>query len=100
MSYYNTTGLVGPELQERIDKCKSQEDKVLVLFKSYPKGKFTPADVHKHVLQASPLTSVRRAITDLTNDGHLIKLEERKKGNYGHPNRTWRLRTQSEKYGL
>ena len=38
-----------------------------------------------------PLTSVRRAVTNLTNRGDLVKTDKQVKGPYGRPEYQWRL---------
>ena len=39
----------------------------------------------------APITSIRRAITDLTNEGKLVKTNSLKKGNYGKKCHCWKL---------
>ena len=38
-----------------------------------------------------PLTSIRRALTNLTNAGELVKTDKQMKGMYGRPEHQWRL---------
>lgn len=38
-----------------------------------------------------PITSIRRAITNLTNDGELVKHDRMRMGDYGKDNHTWSL---------
>ena len=40
-----------------------------------------------------PITSVRRALTNLTNDEKLVKTDDFVKGNFGKKEHLWRLRT-------
>jgi len=42
-------------------------------------------------LPNSPITSVRRVITNLTGEGVLRKTDHQKEGPYGDPNYTWTL---------
>ena len=91
--YYNTTKIGNPDLTKEWIKAAKQEDLVLVTFKSFPSGKFTPFDVQRmlkdNFRKDYPVTSIRRAITDLTNDGKLHKTKYKTKGKYGKMNYTW-----------
>jgi Fe2+ or Zn2+ uptake regulation protein len=76
-------------------KAVRQKEIVLQFFRDRYSMNFTPAEVHKFISMRGDsilLTSVRRAITDLTKEGKLTKCDysERREGGYGHPNRTWR----------
>lgn len=89
MTYYNTTSVIGDELREYIDKTEKQKDKVLDLFQRYPAVEITAEDVQRLVLENAPITSARRAITDLYDQGHLEKVGQ-VKGRYGRPIFKWR----------
>jgi hypothetical protein len=82
--YYNTTNLEGTELEDSIAKATTQQEEIANTFAA------------KHILTASeawqvygtlrcPLTSIRRAITNLTEIGYLFKTENTKIGIYGKP---------------
>jgi len=91
--YYNTTNLTGGNLAEAVGKAETQKDIILKFFQSHPDMEFTPFDVQKHCqLQDAPVTSIRRAITNLTDEGKLTKTSNVKKGLYGAMNFTWRLK--------
>ena len=91
MSYYNTTGLIGNALLAAIDAADTHEGKVKTLFNEWIGRPLTPCEVHSIVTDdATPLTSTRRAMSDLTNEGVLIKTDERRVGIYGSLNHTWR----------
>ena len=94
MSYYNTTHLEGSELVEAWKQATNQEAKVLVLFRAHPAKYFSAPEVANKVFpnQSVPLTSVRRAITDLTNAGCLVRTDSKVPGLYGKDNYQWRLR--------
>ena len=47
--------------------------------------------VHKAFNNVWPLTSVRRAITNLSSDGELVKTNDKVTGIYGKPEHLWRL---------
>jgi hypothetical protein len=78
--YYNTTTLSGRELRQYETAAAGQESDVLALFQTYPDRDFSPDDVHQRVLQDAPITSVRRAMTNLTTRGLLVKTERKTLG--------------------
>lgn len=90
MTYFNTTGLKGDALKEAEGKASTQEDTVLDFFKA-TKGTFTPDQVNKRCLSEAPLTSVRRAMCNLTTQGKLVKTEKKLQGSYGRDCHAWTL---------
>jgi hypothetical protein len=66
-AYYNTNKIEGEALASARQRNLSQEDKVLALFMRYPDRDFSPHAVQSYVMPNAPLTSTRRAITNLTN---------------------------------
>ena len=55
-------------------------------------GAFTPSAIRRMVLPDAPLTSVRRAMTNLTKDGLLEKTELKAEGIYGRPEHFWKYK--------
>jgi hypothetical protein len=90
-SYHNTTGLAGEQLERRIEQAQSQEEAVEALFEAHPAACLTPFEVQDVALPNSPITSVRRAITNFTDQGVLRKTDHQKDGPHGDPNYTWTL---------
>lgn len=93
LDFFNTIHLSGEALKEALAQCNNQAERILkILSNGKPK---TPAEVHG-VYQShyanTPITSIRRAITNLTINGELEKLEEMKEGNYGKPNHKWKIK--------
>ena len=102
--YHNTTQSTQPELGQYQDKAKSQEERInryirgviaeqMTSAHHYFCGTqyFTPSMVRSHVFNDEvPLTSVRRAMTNLTDDGHLVKTDRQFPGPYGRPEFGWR----------
>ena len=89
-NFKNTTGENGEKLLEFNDKAKKQEIRVLELFKKCPK--LSPSEVYNdYPIQRTPLTSIRRAISNLKNQGILQKLKEKKDGLYGRPEYYYQL---------
>ena len=105
MTYYNTTRLEGEQLEKAETKAKSQEQIIFEYFemksiaaKSVTTKKledgYSPAQLWAILSDMGykyPLTSVRRAISNLTIDGKLIKTEEKRIGLYGSPEYVWRV---------
>jgi len=98
-SHHNTTGLKGEELEIREKKCKSQEEDVLEVFQVMNKSKIlTPELVLKHLttLQPSrysrtPLTSIRRAFSNLKDKGLILQSNIKVRGNFGMDVNGWML---------
>jgi len=96
--FHNTTHEVGAELKEATDKAKTQDDLVLRYFKARLAGiAFTPSQIHDRLIgfgqldKSTPLTSIRRAISNLTESGHLVKTTSKKPGPMGRNEYRWKL---------
>lgn len=98
--YYNTTELVGRELRRVKKKAERQEDVIMRLFRDV-RGCYGPSQVYDAVgaeRRQWPMTSIRRAITNLTNDGKLEKMPKDVKiqGKYGAMEGMWRYKRTEE----
>ncbi len=94
MNYYNTTKQTGDSLRRVQQKTMIQSDRVLMFFEDNALLSMSPSQVHSMVFadkENVPLTSVRRAISDLTNAGKLTKLNRYTSGLYGTKEHLWRL---------
>jgi hypothetical protein len=99
MSFHNTTGLSGSELEVRTEKAKSQDEDVLELFNGNYSVTMTPETAlntlkaaHPERYKNTPLTSIRRAFSNLKNKGLIRKLDNVKvAGNFGMKVNTWKL---------
>ena len=98
MTFYNTISETGEELKHSWRNTERQEKKVLRVFNTLPHSEMTPATVHSLMIswglisEQTPLTSIRRAMSVLTDEKKLEKLDDTKKpGSYGKPNCCWRL---------
>lgn len=99
--FHNTISLPNDELKVANKNCITQEQKVLAYFEKYPNQEFTPPQIQEGLsLYTTPLTSIRRAISNLsaTKDAlgnpiipKLIRTEHKAKGIYGMKNYTWKL---------
>ena len=87
MSHYNTTKESGKQLEIFEQTAKNQEHQILKIMELYKR--LSPSDVWKWYGKSIPLTSVRRALTNLSNQGKLIKTDEKKKGIYGREEYVW-----------
>ena len=88
--YFNTTNASGVTLSEYRRKAETQDEIVMGLFVRFD-CPLSPSFVLKHALSEAPITSVRRSITNLTNEGKLVKTGIRTKGIYGRMEYCWRL---------
>ncbi len=83
MSYYNTTNLKGQDLFEAIMQANSQEEFVLNLLRK--NKRMTASEIYRHYPKPAPITSIRRALTDLKKRGLVRKTNMKKRGIYGKP---------------
>lgn len=98
--YFNTTGLTGTELLLSNRKAEKQEEIILGIFKEHPRCKLTPFQAEERLRSKGhyyPITSIRRAMTNLTTSGKLIKsIRDRVKGIYGKDNHVWQYNAGQE----
>lgn len=91
--YFNTTSLSGPALTARKERIGGQNRKVLAYFRAHPESYYTPFNIQDNLFgEDVPITSIRRAMTTLTELGYLEKTDIRKPGRYGEVNYCWRLK--------
>lgn len=89
--YHKTTDISVAETIEKEKKAQSQEDKILGIYRQ--RIMLSPSQAHKIYCAAytnTPLTSIRRAISNLTRDGLLIKTEIQIKGLFGDKEKVWK----------
>jgi hypothetical protein len=94
--YFNTTNLKNEALKERQIKAGTQNALILSFFRDGKDYSYTPDEVHQYFTQRLygdrknwPITSVRRAITTLTDLGYLRQTGIMRKGSYGSLCNTW-----------
>ena len=90
MTWYNTTK--EPNKSELDQMAQSQEEKILDWFIEHPHIEATPFNIQQWCLPSSPITSVRRAMSDLTRDGNLEKTDRKAMEKYGMRNYQWKLK--------
>ena len=92
MAYHNTTDSFGDELASYEHLARAQDDRIYEYFTARPYAEKTPSQIHRDLFcERVPLTSVRRAMTNLTKRGLLEKTTNQKTGPYGRPEYLWRL---------
>ena len=92
-SFHNTIDLRGEQLARAHARAATQEEIVLGIFHASHKGLLTPEDVLRLMPARTPITSVRRAMTNLTERGQLVKTEHFTLGQYGVRVHYWSLVT-------
>lgn len=90
-SYHNTVKVGIDEEATRELLAKSQDEIVLSIFRAAPLCRHTPETIHSTHFPRTPLTSVRRAFTNLKNRGLIRKTGEQQPGLYGHLVNVWEL---------
>ena len=91
--FFNTIALEGAELKKAKEQTGLQDRRVLGLFEFYG-VKFTPFKIHElyeNHYGLTPVTSIRRSITSLTDAGKLVKTKEFKMERYGKRNHYWEI---------
>lgn len=89
-SFYNTTHETEPALSKRREAAEHQDE--VVLRYVVRKGAASPWEVHRALERDGyrwPITSIRRAMTNLAADGRLVKTEAKTQGAYGMPEHVW-----------
>jgi len=88
--YYNTNKEYGEELDTSKERALRQQNRILSYFQTFPTESFSPQDVWAALYDnKTPITSVRRAITNLTAAGKLRKTDTMKTSSYGKRCHTW-----------
>lgn len=90
MSFYNTIEETAEELAQSHEKAKTQEQKILECFYSCEEP-LSPSMVLSQTGLNCPITSIRRAMTNLSNDGKLEKTNDYVLGSYGKREHLWQL---------
>ncbi len=101
-AYYNTNKLNGKALTDAYGKARGQEEIILEFFQNNPYKECTPEEVWRLTgldQNNVPLTSIRRAMSNLTNDekNDLIKTDKLVDGRYGSPIHKWKLNISKHK---
>ena len=89
--YHNSNNTTGQLLISFEQKANSQEEEIKQMFTS--KNESTPSDIWKQSFKFRniPITSVRRAMTNLLNEGILCKTNRKVPGLFGRPESIYQL---------
>ena len=91
--FYNTANLQGDALKEHKFRAGRLNRRVLDFYKSHSYENYTPWEVNRALgVNSAPITSIRRAISDLTNMGYLIRTNIQRPGQYKEPCYGWQLK--------
>lgn len=91
--FYNTTDEDDNTNKVLTSIARKQDDIILDYFRNHPDDSFTPEAIHYvRFDEKTPITSVRRSITNLTAAGRLEKTDEKQLGVYGRMNYKWKYR--------
>lgn len=91
--YFNTTDEL-EKLPEYIGKAKTQNERVLQILKEV-NTHITPFEClayYELKYPIVPITSIRRALTTLVEQGLAEKVDVKKQGIFGRKNMQWRLK--------
>ena len=88
-TFFNTTRETGEVLKEMTAAAGKQNQEVLSIMRRLKSA--TPSQVHRAYGTLTPITSIRRAMTTLTSDGHLVKTDQKVMGPYARPEFIWKL---------
>ena len=93
-SFHNTIGVTGTDLVRAEADAATQEDIILELYRRARRA-LSPSQVWQRSIAAGyawPLTSVRRGITNLADQGHLVQTPKMRRGLWGKPEHLWQVR--------
>lgn len=96
--FYNTIGTTGVELKKFQRQTETQEEKILALLEQHPQEEMTKHEIKTHLVnmgkihEKTPESSISRALTDLMNDGKVLKLDKMRMGEFDKPNHLWKLK--------
>lgn len=87
-AFYNTNQTVPDDLITEIENAFSQEQKIMLLFAR--RQYLSPSQVNSY-FTGWPITSIRRAISNLTKRGILLKTRHTRKGPYHKNEYIWKI---------
>jgi len=93
-SFHNTTNESVSATTVFEEKAKTQEEIVLEYFQEHKAESFSPETILRRCFsnRRVPLTSIRRAMSNLTKKKLLEKTEKKKISSFGRPAYKWALR--------
>ena len=91
LRFFNTTGETGATLATYRAKASAQDRRILAIMEDL--GMASPSQVWAAMDKSCPITSVRRAMTNLTSAGMLVKMDHKVMGAFGRPEHVWQIVT-------
>ena len=97
-NFYNTIGAKGEELKKFQRQTETQADKILALMEKHPQEEMTKHEIKTQLVrlgkihEKTPESSISRALTDLMNEGKILKLDKMRMGEFDKPNHLWKLK--------
>ena len=89
-TFFNTISLDGEELERAKENCKSQEERLQLLIQvNQQVTPFEAQELYEKHFPKVPITSIRRALTNLTYLKSFAKVGRMKEERYGKPNHKW-----------
>jgi hypothetical protein len=101
MTFFNTTNETGRDLYKYRAQALSQQEQIRAMWQRRPTLELTASQVLQHlqiegwITKNTPLTSIRRAMTNLATEGFLEKTTKKRIGPYGRPECTYRRPTRT-----
>ena len=93
MSYYNTNKETGETLKTSERKAVSQEQAIYNFMIDGKSTYYSPSAILLYLFgNRVPITSVRRGMTNLTNQGKLEKTDTMVMGQYGKMEHCWKIK--------
>jgi len=93
--YHNTSEVSGQVLDKYERKAKTQDELIMAFIKLGVRINWTPSEIEAHVRYMYdkhwPITSIRRALSNLTKRGLLQKLNTQRNGPHNRPEHCWSL---------
>ena len=95
--FYDTIDLSETEVKKAKEKGRALRMIIEDFFRNNPDEGFTPFEVYdrcSEIPRLTPITSIRRAMTDAScmYNSVLVKTQDKRAGAYNTPNHIWRLR--------
>ena len=87
--YHNTTNQNETFVAKETIKCLKQEDEVMCIMIKHTQ--LTPSEVWNKYPKTILLTSIRRSLSNLCKEGHLMKADRTKISPYGKPEHYYNL---------
>ena len=92
MAFNDTTSEAPQQIEAFKKKNESQDETVIGIFQKVKKPMGASEVYKRYPIANVPITSIRRAISDLQCEGFLIDSGEKRKGLYGRNETVWILR--------